>query len=255
MSRNPALEAALALSRMPALADAMRRQSLPPGVSLLLQIVAGDPAGAAAENARACNMDTRALELAAELYIQQVMLFPNAPSHRVLGVGPADDRAQMRRHMRWLMMWLHPDHNASEWRSAFAARVLAAWRDASAGAPLQANQHPEREARGAGRASSARGAPLSRRGQVRLPWVASPLPSRKAAGKSALGRYMLPALALVLLALWMASPSEFVQTYLAFLTGEDVAEPIMAPVTEMFGPPMAAPPEAELSRRPGAPSK
>ena len=70
------------------------------------------------------------------------------------------------------MRWLHPDHNPAAWRSAFAGRVLTAWREASShDAVAKAPQ---------GRA----GEPSTRRrsGRPRLPvyplrlaWVAHPL--------------------------------------------------------------------------------
>src|SRR2546429_255699 len=39
-----------------------------------------------------------------------------------------------RRHMRCLLQWLHPDVNR-DWDSAYAERVLTAWREVSADRP------------------------------------------------------------------------------------------------------------------------
>ena len=52
----------------------------------------------------------------------------------------------MRTHLRWLMRWLHPDHNPAAWRSAFAGRVLTAWREASS--PDAVANAPQRRPRG-----------------------------------------------------------------------------------------------------------
>lgn len=131
MSVSPAMEAALALARTPSLVHAMRREPLPPGVALLLRIVAQEQ-GAAAEAAAESGRDERHLHTVAELYIQQVMLFSGADPYRVMGADKGADRADIRKHLRLLMTWLHPDKNASEWRSVFASRVLDAWQTVSA---------------------------------------------------------------------------------------------------------------------------
>ena len=70
---------------------------------------------------------------AAELYVLQVMLYPGAPSRRVLGVQPEADRAATRANLRLLLNWLHPDKNPSEWHAPFASRVIAAWRQIDGG--------------------------------------------------------------------------------------------------------------------------
>ena len=127
---NRALDAALALARNPGLAASMRGRPLPSGIPLLLQLLAGksDVASSAAE---ALKLDERSVRFAVEHYVQTVMLFAGAEPQRVLGVAPGATRGEMRTHLRWLMHWLHPDHNAAAWRSAFASRVLTAWREAS----------------------------------------------------------------------------------------------------------------------------
>ena len=128
MQANRALDAALALARNPGLATSMQGRPLPSGIPLLLQIVA-DEADAAGGVAKAFKLDERSLRFAVEHYVQTVMLFAGAEPARVLGVEPGASRAQMRIHLRWLMRWLHPDHNPAAWRSAFADRVLTAWRE------------------------------------------------------------------------------------------------------------------------------
>ena len=131
MTANRALDAALALARDPTLAGVMRRQPLPAGVTALLEFVAGE-AASTFEPA-----DGETIKAVAERYIQDVMLFPGAPSPRILGVNDGEDRALARAHLKLLMKWLHPDHSDDAWRSAFAGRVVGAWKELSQ-APLVA---------------------------------------------------------------------------------------------------------------------
>jgi hypothetical protein len=173
MRANPAIDAALALAVKPALAEAMRRQPLPPGVTELLRVLADEQGG------RTPLLD------AIEHYVQRVLLYPGASPRRVLGVGPDATRAQMREHMRLLMMWLHPDRNGAAWRSSFASRVLEAWREAANAPP------PEEEGTGAPPARPPRNG--------RIAWVrtrVSPSPSMRRPGFK-----LAIALVIVLLAL------------------------------------------------------
>ena len=173
MQANRALDAALALARNPGLAASMRSRPLPSGIPLLLQILA-DEADVAGGVAQAFKLDERSLRFAVEHYVQTVMLFAGAEPARVLGVEPGASRAQMRIHLRWLMRWLHPDHNPAAWRSAFAGRVLTAWREASSPGAV------ERAAAGPSGEPSAR--KRARRRPVyppRLAWVARPLKEKR----------------------------------------------------------------------------
>jgi hypothetical protein len=131
MSPNLALEAALAVSRAPSLVRLLRRQPLPTGITLLLQILDGD-ADALNEATRLTGLDENELIAVVELYILRVMLFRGASSRRILGVEDAE-RGQIRRHMGYLMGWLHPDKRGNTWRVAFSRRVLEAWRQVNMG--------------------------------------------------------------------------------------------------------------------------
>jgi len=126
---NRALDAALALAANPLLAPNMRRQDLPPGIEVLLRALSGNPEALAALVGMARISERKVLD-ALENYVQQVMLFNGAPPHRILGVATSASREDMRTHMRLLMIWLHPDRSGVEWRAAFSARVLSAWREA-----------------------------------------------------------------------------------------------------------------------------
>ncbi len=183
LTRNAALDCALALARTPALASGMRSQALPDGVKGLLGLVARE-AGALDQAKRGSGMSGGDIMAAAELYVQQVMLHPKADSYRALGIGRDCDRNTARTHMRLLMTWLHPDHNENAWRSAFAHRVLAAWNDVSAIKQAEAASSHAFGASEASRPVAAKelNAGVEARAARRLPWVPRPLPRKGAAG-------------------------------------------------------------------------
>lgn len=132
MHPSRALVAAIALSRAPGLAVVLRAQPLPSGVELLLRILTHD--ADASQTARAMtDLSESELIAAAELYVLQVMLYPGAPSRRILGVQPDEDRTVIRAHLRFLLHWLHPDKNSSKWHAPFARRIIAAWRQIDSG--------------------------------------------------------------------------------------------------------------------------
>jgi len=123
---NHALESAIALWRAPRLARVMRSMRLPEGLTFLLRILSGERL-ALAEAQRLTRLDEDAIISIIEFYVLQVMLFRGASSRRTLGVEPGAERSQIRRHMGYLMSWLHPDRQASTWRVVFARRVLDSW--------------------------------------------------------------------------------------------------------------------------------
>ena len=130
---NHALESAIALSRAPRLTRVMRSTRLPEGLTFLLRILSGErqPLVEAQQMTR---LDEKVIVSIVEFYVLRVMLFRGASSHRILGVEPEAERSQIRRHMGYLMNWLHPDRETSTWRMAFARRVLDAWRQIESGA-------------------------------------------------------------------------------------------------------------------------
>src|SRR5262249_42819931 len=106
---------------------------------------------------------------AARFYLQQVLLRPDADSYRVLGLAPGASRELARRHMRYLLQWLHPDVNR-DWDSVYAERVLKAWREVAANIessrPANSRSHVL-----AGAASSA---PVNSGRKTRMPWIEKP---------------------------------------------------------------------------------
>ena len=141
MRPNLALEAALGLSRAPNMVRQLRRQPLPSGITLLLQMLSGD-AHALNEATSLSGLDENEVTAVVELYVLRVMLFRGASPHRVLGVEDGAERGQIRRHMGYLMGWLHPDKSGNTWRVAFSRRVMEAWRQMDGGARHTSRGHP-----------------------------------------------------------------------------------------------------------------
>jgi len=126
MGLSSALLLAVELAERPTLSAVMRQQPLPPDVLTLIKIAGGaDEVGA--EAARRVRRNPLFVRDASILYLQTVVLSPHADAYRTLGARPESSQAELREHLRWLMKWLHPDRAKSEWESAFAERVLAAW--------------------------------------------------------------------------------------------------------------------------------
>jgi hypothetical protein len=172
MARPGALHLALDLSAMPVLANIMRQQPLPRDVLEVIKIAARCPETVA----RAEHMSGKSAETirqAAMLYLQSVLFAAGADHYRVLGVEPTAPHDQIREHMRWLMKWLHPDRQRSDWESAFAARVLAAW---------EALKSPDRRARydRTRTVDQARSPSRRRQEPPRIPWISGPSAPRSA---------------------------------------------------------------------------
>ena len=161
MRPNLALEAALALSRAPNMVRLLRRQPLPTGITLLLQMLAGD-AHALNEATRLTGLDENEVTAVVELYVLRVMLFRGASPRRVLGVEDDAERGQIRRHMGYLMGWLHPDKSGNTWRVAFSRRVMEAWRQVDMGTEAYEPRPPFSQRR------------QNRKPLFVLPWISLP---------------------------------------------------------------------------------
>ena len=127
------------------------------------------------------------LRESAQTYLQVVLFSDSGDCFRVLGVRPGASKSQMREHMRWLLQWLHPDRNASDWESVYAERVIGAWREAKTRtAAVQSQQRlivsdtPKEKAE-----PSPRRKPIRASGRLRAPmrWVPIPIdPPRRRLG-------------------------------------------------------------------------
>src|SRR5262249_22427404 len=163
MAQSHVIELALDLARMPALARTSVVPAIPPNIIELMRIAAASPE--ACQNAVAkTGQPTPVLIEAARFYLQQVLFRPEADCYRILGLEPAAaSRATARTHMRWLLQWLHPDHNNNSLDAVYAERVLRAWREVSASDWRAASD------------SSARASSNKTKKNIWLPWIRRPV--------------------------------------------------------------------------------
>lgn len=141
-----ALFGALGLASTPGFAQRVGRQPLPQGVLELIKVAAG-----CEETLRQAvaltGREPEAVKAAATFYLRHALFFEGADPHRMLGVGAGAGREEMRLHMRWLMIWLHPDHARvsdahDPQQAALAGRVLDAWRLSASGPwPIPASEN------------------------------------------------------------------------------------------------------------------
>lgn len=120
---------ALELLRAPAMADVLRQQSaLPDDIGILIRVAGGCEA-TRQRLAVQLNRPEAHLIKAARFYLEQVLFYSETDSYRVLGVASDAPQATVQAHGRWLLKWLHPDNDHTEWEATFAGRVTAAWND------------------------------------------------------------------------------------------------------------------------------
>jgi DnaJ domain len=123
-----ALRAAIALTLMPSRIRSLRDGPLPEGVSVLLRIAAGEEE---IEREAAMSLDRPAhiVRDASVFFIEQMLLFPEANSYRVLGTDLKAPTPELRQNMALLIRWLHPDKNPTQEQTVFVYRVNRAWDD------------------------------------------------------------------------------------------------------------------------------
>ncbi|MFZ1110238.1 MAG: hypothetical protein WAN43_18055 [Rhodomicrobium sp.] len=132
MTGADALAVALAMLERPHSVRLAQHARLPAGVTLLLEIAAGE--GQAISRAtRLTGRSDGTLQKAAGFFIEQVLLQPGGDSYRVLGCNRGAAICELRRNMALIMRWLHPDVAANGSsdsrmsRSVFANRITQAW--------------------------------------------------------------------------------------------------------------------------------
>ncbi len=171
MPEARALDHALELARNPSLAKAMRHRPLPSGVLDVIKVAALGPREDGASPIEHGD-PRRALHEAAVLYLFEMLFFPGADHYRRLGVNAGASRDDMRRHMHWLLRWLHPDQNPSDYSARLTETVLDAWR--AVGSPQ--GPHVETRWQKPRRMEEvARARPSSRRRGSNIPWIAMPV--------------------------------------------------------------------------------
>jgi hypothetical protein len=198
MAQQHAIELALDLARMPALARTSVAPALPPNIVDLMRIAAGSPESCQAAVAKTGETAPVVIE-AARFYLQHALFRPEADCYRILGIEPGASRATARTHLRWLLEWLHPDRNNNSWDAVYAERVLKAWREVSASNASTAQPSDFR----APASSNKKG-----KGNIKtiwVPWIEHPVKSRAQALRSyhALAAWTVPTvLVIIFLALW-----------------------------------------------------
>jgi hypothetical protein len=128
MDHAPALRLAFDLMHFPSQVRVIRAAPLPDDLLMLLRVAAGDEA-ITGEAAQLAGRSRERVREAAGFFIEQILLFPEADSYRVLGARPEAANGELRRNMALLLRWLHPDLDRQGEGSVFAGRVTRAWND------------------------------------------------------------------------------------------------------------------------------
>lgn len=126
MIETAALRVALSVLHMPSALRRIKSEPLPPGVELLLQILAGD-ATLQQDAADRTERPTEMVGAAAAFFVEQILLSPGNGSYRALGCSPDAPGSELRRNMALLLRWLHPDKTQTDDRRVLAERVTLAW--------------------------------------------------------------------------------------------------------------------------------
>ncbi len=121
-----ALRAAVYLFHLQTGVRAAREQPLPGGLSLVLEVAAGETAATEAAAGR-LERPAGVVRQAAEFYLEHVVLIPDADAFRTLAAARAASDQELRRNMAMLLRWAHPDVDPNGERAVFAGRVTRAW--------------------------------------------------------------------------------------------------------------------------------
>jgi len=128
MTQVPCVRLAFDLMHFPSQVRSVRAAPIPVDIDVLLRIAADDDE-TIRQAIRASGQSREAVRNAAGFFIEQILLFPEADSYRVLGGTPSASNADLRRNMALLLRWLHPDVDPRAERSIFTTRVTKAWSD------------------------------------------------------------------------------------------------------------------------------
>ena len=128
MIQVPCVKLAFDLMHFPSQVRSIREASLPNDLDFLLRIAAGDDE-TIRQAMKSSGRSRETVRDAAGFFIEQILLFPEADSYRVLGATPEATNGELRRNMALLLRWLHPDLDRHGERSVFTTRVTRAWND------------------------------------------------------------------------------------------------------------------------------
>jgi hypothetical protein len=168
MSGPRGIDLALDLARMPGLAHSIEAPPIPADIFDVMRIAAGSPEVCQSAS-QTTGQPAAVLVEAARFYLQQVLLRPDADAYRVLGLRPGASREIARSHLRCLLQWLHPDVNR-DWDSAYAERVLKAWREVSTGI----DSSDPLNLRSNGLVGAESRAAVNSRPKIRMRWIKQP---------------------------------------------------------------------------------
>jgi hypothetical protein len=125
---HASLKSAIDLMHVPSQVRRIRERPLPDDMVFLLRIAAGDEE-ATTQGSESVGRSPEIVRDAAAFFVEQILLFPEADSYRVLGARSGATRRELKRNVALLLRWLHPDVDPRGERSVFAARVARAWND------------------------------------------------------------------------------------------------------------------------------
>ena len=126
-ANGDALEWAVALLHAPGERHALRQRPLPDGITELLGIAAATSPESLAIAAKRFGEPESRMREAAQFYVREILLFPQADAYRILGVSDDASQDVIKTHHRLLQRWLHPDRLQHAGDAVFAARVNVAW--------------------------------------------------------------------------------------------------------------------------------
>lgn len=126
-ANGDALEWAVALLHAPGERHALRQRPLPDGITELLGIAATTSPESLAIAAKHFGEPESRMREAAQFYVREILLFPQADAYRILGVSDDASQDVIKTHHRLLQRWLHPDRLQHAGDAVFAARVNVAW--------------------------------------------------------------------------------------------------------------------------------
>ncbi|MCB1507188.1 MAG: DnaJ domain-containing protein [Hyphomicrobiaceae bacterium] len=121
-----AVRTAIDLLHVPWRVRIVRAQALPKDVSPLLRVAAGDRKVLRWISEKT-DRSKDVIQDAADFYIEQILMAPDADSYRVLGARPEASMADLRRNMAWLVRLSHPDVDRKGKYTMLAMRVTSAW--------------------------------------------------------------------------------------------------------------------------------
>jgi hypothetical protein len=123
-----ALAAAVRDYKVPQHRRAIVRERFPDGMLLVIRAAANDE-----ELLNDCagrfSLAKEEVREASRHYLLSILSNPKLTGSSILGLNPGSDARSARLHRKWLLKWLHPDHNPSSWEQQLYRKVSALPKD------------------------------------------------------------------------------------------------------------------------------